>query len=247
MTKQQPMKMAAAEALYTTRSGAPFSLFAVAPFEHTPTRSTFDITIPHGLSILATNSWNGKVEGINDLNRKYGGERQRLALARALLADVRLLVLEEPDAHLDDETAEALVRELLGASRAEGIGVLLITHRTVDPAIVDGIVELRDGGESCLPKGARRGRRACAAISRSSRAHMTKARVVCARDPGPISLVAHELIARGVDRDPEVSKPFGGPARVRRLECSPTPPVNTSTSSPPSDAASPRSRRRRNT
>ncbi len=52
-------------------SGAPFSLFAVAPFEHTPTRSTFDITIPHGLSILATNSWNGKVEGINDLKRAY--------------------------------------------------------------------------------------------------------------------------------------------------------------------------------
>ena len=36
MTKQQPMKMAAAEALYTTRSGAPFSLFAVAPFEQRP-------------------------------------------------------------------------------------------------------------------------------------------------------------------------------------------------------------------
>jgi cytochrome d ubiquinol oxidase subunit I len=71
MTTQQPMKMAAAEALYTTRSGAPFSLFAVAPFEHTPTRSTFDITIPHGLSILATNTWNGKVEGINDLERAY--------------------------------------------------------------------------------------------------------------------------------------------------------------------------------
>jgi cytochrome d ubiquinol oxidase subunit I len=71
MTKQQPMKMAAAEALYTTHSGAPFSLFAVAPFEHNPKRSSFDITIPHGLSILSSNSWNGKVEGINDLNRTY--------------------------------------------------------------------------------------------------------------------------------------------------------------------------------
>ncbi len=71
MTEQQPMKMAAAEALYTTQKGAPFSLFAVAPFEHNPTRSTFDITIPHGLSILSSNSWNGNVEGINDLNRDY--------------------------------------------------------------------------------------------------------------------------------------------------------------------------------
>jgi len=71
MTKQQPMKMAAAEALYETKSGAPFSLFAVAPFRKNPERSTFDITIPNGLSILATNSLDGKVEGINDLNRAY--------------------------------------------------------------------------------------------------------------------------------------------------------------------------------
>ena len=71
MTRQQPMKMAAAEALYTTRSSAPFSLFAVAPFEHTPKRTTFDLTIPHGLSILATNSWTGKVQGIDELNAEY--------------------------------------------------------------------------------------------------------------------------------------------------------------------------------
>ena len=74
MTKQQPMKMAAAEALYKTQTGAPFSLFAVAPFEHKPARSTFDITLPHGLSVLSTNTWNGKVEGINDLNARVPGE-----------------------------------------------------------------------------------------------------------------------------------------------------------------------------
>jgi cytochrome d ubiquinol oxidase subunit I len=46
MTEQQPMKVAAAEALYTTQSGAPFSLFAVAPFAHNPARSAFDMAIP---------------------------------------------------------------------------------------------------------------------------------------------------------------------------------------------------------
>ncbi|MGN6377739.1 MAG: cytochrome ubiquinol oxidase subunit I, partial [Gaiellales bacterium] len=71
MTRVQPMKMAAAEALYNTESGAGFSLFAVAPFEHNPGRSSVDITIPHGLSILATNSWDGEVQGVNDLNRQY--------------------------------------------------------------------------------------------------------------------------------------------------------------------------------
>jgi len=76
MVQQQPMKMAAAEALYTTTSSAPFSLFAVAPFEQRPDRTIYNLTIPNGLSILATNTTNGTVEGINDLNAaaaaKYG-------------------------------------------------------------------------------------------------------------------------------------------------------------------------------
>jgi thiol reductant ABC exporter CydC subunit len=77
--------------------------------------------------------------------RVSGGERQRLALARALLARVRLLVLDEPDAHLDDDTAEALICDLLAASRAAGLGVLLITHRRVAADLVDRIAVLRDG------------------------------------------------------------------------------------------------------
>src|SRR5690348_4562992 len=62
MTKQQPMKMAAAEALYETTSHASLSLFAVAPFEQRPSRSSFDIRLPDLLSILATNSLGGTVE-----------------------------------------------------------------------------------------------------------------------------------------------------------------------------------------
>jgi cytochrome d ubiquinol oxidase subunit I len=69
MTKQQPMKMAAAEGLYTTERGADFSLFAIGPWEKYPSKNLLDISIPHGLSVLADNSWNGKVEGINDLQR----------------------------------------------------------------------------------------------------------------------------------------------------------------------------------
>ncbi len=71
MTTQQPMKMAAAEALYTSQSGAPFSAFAVAPFEATPERLTLNVEIPKGLSLLATNTPNGRVEGINDLQAEY--------------------------------------------------------------------------------------------------------------------------------------------------------------------------------
>ncbi len=71
MTKQQPMKMAAAEALYKTKSGAPFSLFDIGPWQAHPSKSLVSIAIPHGLSILATNSWNGKVLGINDIQAAY--------------------------------------------------------------------------------------------------------------------------------------------------------------------------------
>jgi cytochrome bd ubiquinol oxidase subunit I len=71
MTKQQPMKMAAAEALYQTSTGARFSLFDIGPWEKHPSKSLVSIAIPHGLSILADNSWNGRVDGINDLQAAY--------------------------------------------------------------------------------------------------------------------------------------------------------------------------------
>ncbi len=71
MTRQQPMKMAAAEALYETKTGADFSLFALGPWEKYPEKNLLNISVPHGLSILADNSWNGRVEGINDVQRAY--------------------------------------------------------------------------------------------------------------------------------------------------------------------------------
>ena len=71
MTKEQPMKMAAAEALYTTESGASFSLFDIGPWQKFPDKSLVSIRIPHGLSILASNSWNGTVLGINDVESRY--------------------------------------------------------------------------------------------------------------------------------------------------------------------------------
>ncbi len=74
MTKQQPMKMAAAEALWTDKTHAPFSLFAYG--DVTNGKNKFNITIPDGLSILATNNPGGLVEGINDIQKdeviKYG-------------------------------------------------------------------------------------------------------------------------------------------------------------------------------
>ena len=60
-----------------------------------------------------------------------GGERRRLALARLLVADRDLWILDEPTEHLDQATAEALMGDVWRA--CEGRAVLVISH---DPAVV---------------------------------------------------------------------------------------------------------------
>ena len=69
MTEQQPMKMAAAEALYSTTDSAPFSLFTVGTLDGS--RSVFQIGLPSMLSFMSTGDFNGVVEGVNDLQAQY--------------------------------------------------------------------------------------------------------------------------------------------------------------------------------
>ena len=72
-----------------------------------------------------------------------GGERQRLALARAFLANPALLILDEPTAHLNPDAHRALTADLLHAT--EGRAVLLITHEPEGLDQVDQIVVLDHG------------------------------------------------------------------------------------------------------
>lgn len=67
LVKQQPMKMAAAEALFQTEQPASFSLFATGDFTADPGHTNRNLKVPHLLSFLATGTLNGKVEGINPL------------------------------------------------------------------------------------------------------------------------------------------------------------------------------------
>src|SRR5262249_13272666 len=67
---QQPMKMAAAEALYKTKQPADLSLFAVAGLEKNPGENAFNISIPHGLSIMS-GGWDKKVRGIDEVQSEY--------------------------------------------------------------------------------------------------------------------------------------------------------------------------------
>jgi len=69
MVEQQPMKMAAAEALYETSAPAPFSIFTIGTLDGS--QPLFALDIPHGLSLLATHTLNGEVQGINNLQAQY--------------------------------------------------------------------------------------------------------------------------------------------------------------------------------
>lgn len=73
-----------------------------------------------------------------------GGQRQRIGLARAIYGEPSLIVLDEPNANLDDAGETALLRTVLEL-KAKGKTVFLITHRPGAVAVADRLMILRDG------------------------------------------------------------------------------------------------------
>jgi putative ABC transport system ATP-binding protein len=74
-----------------------------------------------------------------------GGEQQRVAVARALVADPPLIVADEPTGNLDTDTGDALIRLLLDIRTRLGTTILVATHNNDVAEKADRILRLRDG------------------------------------------------------------------------------------------------------
>jgi ABC-type protease/lipase transport system fused ATPase/permease subunit len=76
--------------------------------------------------------------------RLSGGQMQRIALASALFGDRPVIVLDEPEAHLDSE-GEAQLRATLQRLRERKATVIVVSHRPAAVTLTDKLLVLRDG------------------------------------------------------------------------------------------------------
>jgi len=74
-----------------------------------------------------------------------GGELQRAAIARALVADPRLVLADEPTGNLDSTTAEEVIDLLVSRVRGAGLAMMLVTHDPLIAAHADRVLTMADG------------------------------------------------------------------------------------------------------
>jgi putative ABC transport system ATP-binding protein len=85
-----------------------------------------------------------------------GGEMQRVAVARALVAEPALLLADEPTGNLDSRTGEDVLRLIAGLVKGQGLTTVMVTHDLKAADYADDVVTLRDGRiveETQAPRG----------------------------------------------------------------------------------------------
>lgn len=91
-----------------------------------------------------------EVFGITDIRDKYpaeisGGEKQRTAVARALINHPLLILADEPTGNLDSKSSRAVIRSFEQAKSALGATIFMVTHDSYAASFCDRVVILRDG------------------------------------------------------------------------------------------------------
>ena len=74
-----------------------------------------------------------------------GGEQQRLAIARALVGEPKLILADEPTGNLDSATGDAVLELLSGLPRERGAAIVLVTHDARVAGYADRVLAMRDG------------------------------------------------------------------------------------------------------
>lgn len=80
-----------------------------------------------------------------DASRLSGGEKQRAAIARALVNDPDIIFADEPTGNLDSQSGKTVMEILENLNRTHGHTIVLITHETYTAAHAERILHIRDG------------------------------------------------------------------------------------------------------
>lgn len=99
---------------------------------------------PHRLDVLVN------LLGLKDRlhhkpNELSGGEQQRVALARSLVTNPKLLLADEPTGNLDSQNSDAVLNMLKQLNQEFGQTIIMITHNPEAAAFADSILHMRDG------------------------------------------------------------------------------------------------------
>jgi putative ABC transport system ATP-binding protein len=105
-------------------------------------------------ALRTARTWFGRL-GLEGLERRRsgelsGGQAQRVALARGLVAEPEVLFADEPTGALDSLTGEQVMDLLVESARAQGTTVVLVTHEARVAAYADREVMVRDGKATSL-------------------------------------------------------------------------------------------------
>jgi putative ABC transport system ATP-binding protein len=131
--------------------------FVFQAFNLLPRTTVFDnVKLPLLYSNITETKWNELAErAIEDVDLTYrinhetsqlsGGEKQRAAIARALVNDPQVIFADEPTGNLDSKSGEIVMEILQKLNDEEGKTIILITHETTTAEHAKRIIHIKDG------------------------------------------------------------------------------------------------------